>query len=191
MVEETWMPVIGYQNLYEVASTGEVRSVDREIVLLDGKKRKIMGKMLAAKENGDGYLFVTLSRDGKKSTKYLHRAVAEAYMPNPDNLPEINHLSGNKLENSVDNLEWCTHQQNIQHCYDTGLCKNKGADHVFAVGVIDNILGMEFGCIKDWCEARDIKYSTGRNLLNGKGKSKTIDLTAIFKIQKGKVNDGK
>jgi hypothetical protein len=184
-----WRPLHGYEGFYEVSDSGSVRSIDRTIDLPDNKRRKIKGRTLAIKKNRDGYQFVSVSRNGKQETMYVHRAVAKTYLPNPDDLPQVNHLDGNKLNNNVRNLAWVTHPQNVQHCYDTGLCKNKGGNHTFAVGVIDNSLGQEFSTIKEWCEARGISYSTGRNLLSGYNGSKTIDLSAIVKQLKRKTND--
>jgi hypothetical protein len=184
--ELQWQPIHGYEGYYKVSDTGIVRSIDRKINLQNGKSRKIKGRTIASKKNNDGYLFVSVSRDGESITKYIHRAVAEAFLPNPKNLPEVNHLNGDKCNNCIVNLAWVTHRQNVQHCYDTGLCKNKGGNHVFAVGVIDNMLGKEFSTIKDWCAARGINYSTGRNLLTGHNASKSIDLSAIVKQSKSK-----
>lgn len=190
MVQDVlWEPVQGYDGMYEVSNTGMVRSIYREIKLPNGICRTLQGRTIAIKTNNDGYLFVSLSRNGEQETKYIHRAVAEAYIPNPDKLPQVNHLDGNKRNNNVDNLAWVTHQQNVKHCYDTGLCNNKGGNHTFAVGVIDNTLEREFATIKEWCEARGINYSTGRNLLSGHNKSKTIDLSAIVRQPKVHTND--
>ena len=71
---------------------------------------------------------VNLYKDGKVKHHYIHRLVAEAFIPNPDNLPEVNHLDCNKFNNSVENLEWCDRKQNLKHSYDKGL-KRKGELH--------------------------------------------------------------
>lgn len=179
-----WRPIIGYDGFYEVSDTGMVRSVDRYINLSDRRKRRIKGKVLKHKRNADNYLFVSLSKDGVARTCYVHRLVATAFIPNPGDLPEVNHRSGQKEDNSIGNLAWVTHKQNVQHAYDNRLTSNMGASHSFAVGVIDNELGMTFDTIREWCNARGIKYSTGRNLMNGSNKSKTIDLSGVVKITK-------
>lgn len=184
-----WRSVHGYEGLYEVSNTGMMRSITRTIKLPNGVPRTLQGKILAIKLNNDGYPFASLSKDGRAATVYIHRAVATAFIENPDDLPQVNHLDGNKRNNNVSNLAWVTHQQNVKHCYDTGLCKNKGGNHTFAVGVVDNSIGQEFSTIKEWCAARGINYSTGRNLLAGHNTSKTIDLSAIIKQLKVKVND--
>lgn len=181
MIHQIWKPIKGYNGFYQVSNTGLVRSLNRTIKFSDGRKRKLKGKMMSPKYKPDGYTYVTLSRNGKHSHHYIHRLVAAAFLPNAGNLPEVNHLSGNKADNSVRNLEWCTHQQNVKHAYDNGLSTNMGGSHSFAVGVIDNKLGMKFETVKEWCKARGIAYSTGRNLLNGSNKSRTIDLSGVVK----------
>lgn len=70
-----------------------------------------------------GYYKVDLYKDGKRETKRIHRLVAESFIPNPNGLPEINHKDGNRLNNSIDNLEWVNRSQNMIHAYSTGLTK--------------------------------------------------------------------
>lgn len=183
------VPVNGYIGYYAVTDQGDVYSIHRTIKLSTGHSRHVLGRRLSPQKNSDGYFTVTLSKNDVTSKKYIHRLVAEAFIENPDNLPEVNHLDGNKQNNNASNLAWVTHQQNVQHCYDIGLCKNKGGGHAFAVGVIDNTIGKEFATIKDWCTARGISYSTGRNLLSGHNTSKIIDLSAIVKQPKIRTND--
>ena len=100
---EQWKPVKDYEGLYWISDLGNIKSAK-------GLKRK------ATQING--YEYVTLYKNGKQSHKLIHRLVAEAFLPNPDMLPEVNHISENKLDNSVNNLEWCTHKYN--HNFGTG-----------------------------------------------------------------------
>lgn len=71
--------------------------------------------------NNKGYLCVNLYKNSKMYKFQVHRLIAINFIPNPNNLPEVNHIDGVKLNNSIGNLEWCTHQQNTQHAWDTGL----------------------------------------------------------------------
>ena len=183
-----WKPIVGYEGYYEVNNNGEVRSLKREITLPNGNKRTIPARILKPKKNGIGYLFYTLSKGGIPKTVYVHRAVADAFLINPENKLEVNHCNGIKTDNTVENLEWVTHAENVRHCYDTGLCNNKGGNHFRAISIIDNFLGKVFDTIKEWCDARGINYATGRNILGGRQKSKKIDLSAIFKQEKKKKN---
>jgi hypothetical protein len=183
MEKVKWRPVPGYDRFYEVNSLGEVRSVDRTLNLKSGKQRKLPSKPLRPKDNGSGYLFVTLSKDGERKSYYVHRLVAICFLGLVEGMCIVNHIDGNPRNNNVDNLEWVTHNLNVAHAYRTGLNKNQKGNHFNAVGVIDNEIGASFATIKDWCEARGINYSTGRNIVNGYSSKKTIDKTLIIKIK--------
>ena len=119
-----WKAVKNYEDIYEVSNAGEVRSKDRKVKTWFGE-RSSKGKLLNGEIKKDGYCRVQLSdaKTNKTDRVYLHRLVASAFIDNPLNKPCINHKDGNKLNNSVDNLEWVTHQENNIHEYETGLCK--------------------------------------------------------------------
>ena len=96
-----WKDIDGYEGLYQVSIFGEVRNTK-------GRTRKgVLG--------GHGYLQIMLSKCGKTRTFLVHRLVAQAFIPNPDGLPEVNHKDENKQNNAVDNLEWCTPQYNMDY----------------------------------------------------------------------------
>ena len=91
---------------------------DNYSVSLDGRViNNTTGKCKQPTDNhtGNGYLYVDLYKNGKRSRKYIHRLVAEAYIPNPLNLPYVNHIDGNPKNNNYKNLEWCTARQNVEH----------------------------------------------------------------------------
>ena len=114
---ETWKPVVGYEGLYEVSDFGEVRSLGRWVNTRGGGKRFLKGKVLRPQKNIWGYLFVTLYKEGKSKMHTVHRLVATAFIPNPDNLPEINHKDEDKTSNVATNLEYCDRKYN--HNYGT------------------------------------------------------------------------
>lgn len=89
----------------------------------NGKLLNKKGKEKALINTEDGYLKANLYMNGKSSSKRIHRLVAEAFIPNPENKPDVNHKDGNKHNNSVDNLEWVNKSENMQHAYRTGLAK--------------------------------------------------------------------
>lgn len=89
----------------------------------DGRVKNSRGHEKALQLDHKGYYKVDLYNNGDCSTKRVHRLVAEAFIPNPDNKPDINHIDGNKRNNSADNLEWVTKSENIQHAFRTGLNK--------------------------------------------------------------------
>lgn len=112
---EEWRPVVGYEGLYEVSSTGLVRSVDRCLVNSLGKVVHLKGKILKGGDNGKGYRYVFLQKDGTSKNISVHRLVAEAFIPRPEGLYEVNHKDEDKSNNSVDNLEWCDHKYNMNY----------------------------------------------------------------------------
>ena len=116
-----WKPIRGYEGLYEVSSHGAVRSCER--ITVDGKH--LSTKILNGGCYPNGYEFMCLRKDGQNQNRMTHRLVAEAFIPNLDNLPVVNHKDGNRHNNSVDNLEWCTQSQNLKHAVEIGIVKNQ------------------------------------------------------------------
>ena len=123
MMEEVWKDIEGYEGIYQVSNLGRVRSLDRLVpaacALSKGNKvvnylRKgvIKKQHIAGKS---GYQYVGLSIGDKPKYYSVHRLVAKAFIPNPDNLPEVNHIDEDHLNNQADNLEWVTHIQNEHH----------------------------------------------------------------------------
>jgi len=162
-----WREISEYTGYYEVSDTGIVRSLDRYVDLANGKQRFYKSRIIKPQINNCGYAAVRLSKDGITKTFYVHRVVGFSYVPNPDNLPEINHINGDKLCNTPDNLQWVSHATNVRHAYTTNLSSNQGKDHTFAVQVIDNSTGVKFETIKATAEYYKINYNTLRNALNG------------------------
>ena len=109
--DEVWRDVKGYEGQYQVSNKGNVRSVDR----INHIGRRHSGRTLRSAYSADGYPQVALCKNGKMKTKYIHRLVAEAFIPNPNNSPQINHIDEVKDNNNVENLEWCTSKYNINH----------------------------------------------------------------------------
>ncbi len=109
---------------YEVSNTGEVRSLDRVIYRSDGKMQKLKGVHLKKGKWTGGYFKVCITANGVRKDYSIHRLVALAWIDNPYGLPQVNHKDGNKLNNNVNNLEWCTQAQNNLHAYQTGIKKH-------------------------------------------------------------------
>lgn len=108
---EIWKDIEGYEGYYQVSNLGRVKSLDRQIHMKNGKNMLVSGTIMALQIN-QGYLTVRLRLGNTRKNVRVHRLVATAFIPNPNNLPEVNHIDENKQNNSVDNLEWCTHKYN-------------------------------------------------------------------------------
>ena len=166
---ETWKQINGYPN-YQVSNLGRVRSYTEKFT---GKKQ---GKPKIRKQQVSpyGYNILCLYNNGRK-THAVHRLVAEAFIPNPDNLRCINHKNGVKTDNRVDNIEWCTYSENIQHAYDTNLKQqHKGEAHSMAKlsknDVLDIRNAYRLGCFNysEIGRAYGVVYVTIRSIVNRK-----------------------
>ena len=102
---EEWKDIEGYEGKYQISNYGRVKSF---------YKNKD-GKILKSHDNGHGYKDITLHKDGEKDHYYIHRLVAIYFIPNPNNLPEVNHKGENKENNTVYNLEWCDREYNLSY----------------------------------------------------------------------------
>lgn len=109
-----WEDVIGFEGLYQVSDQGEIRSIKRTKQNNRGFQ-EVNERIRVLTPDRYGYLKVCLSKDGKHYVKSVHRLVAEAFIPNPNNLPEINHKNEDKQDNRVENLEWCTQAYNMSY----------------------------------------------------------------------------
>lgn len=113
---EIWKDIAGYEGLYQVSNLGSVKSIDRKVF---GKEHLFVqfkkGKIKKAHLSGKGYLKVVLYKENKPKRCYVHRLVAETFLNNPNNLPQVNHKDENKLNNNVSNLEWCTNKYNCNY----------------------------------------------------------------------------
>ena len=128
-MEEKWKDIIGYEGFYQVSNLGNVKSLFR-IIQTGNNKRSVKEKILKSNINRYGYVMVTISKFGKLYTHSVHRLVALAFISNPLNKPQINHINGIKTDNYLDNLEWNTVSENNQHSFDNGLkIAVKGTQH--------------------------------------------------------------
>ncbi len=123
LAHNVWLPFPGYEQMFEITANGRVRSLSRLVNSpAAGGQRRIKGRILKP-SLVKGYRAIQPNIGGKRKTLYLHRAIAELFVPNPSAKPCVNHIDGDKQNNSPDNLEWCTHLENMQHAYRTGLAK--------------------------------------------------------------------
>lgn len=159
----------GYEFKYSINVNGDVISHIRN--------KKLTGNMAS-----DGYRQVSLyDNNGRQKLHYVHRLVTQAFVPNPENKPCVNHLDGDKLNNHVSNLEWATHKENAQHAYDTGLkTQYKGSKHyntklsvrdalhIKDLTILTNLLQREIGALYKVSQGTVslIKRKTHQELIN-------------------------
>lgn len=117
---EEWRDVVGYSSSHEVSSYGRVRTKDRYITRSDGVVVHYAPRYLCPVLNADGYRQCKLCRNGVYKTRRVHRLVAEAFIPNPSHLSDVNHKDSNRENNRVDNLEWLDHKSNVQQSIKEG-----------------------------------------------------------------------
>jgi len=121
MEEEIWRDVVGFEGLYQVSNMGSVRSCYHVVMRSNGRKRTVYPVTLKPQKSAHGYFMFNLSKNGKGKTIVAHRIVAIAFIPNPENKPQVNHKDGNKKNNHVSNLEWMTSKENINHSWMMGM----------------------------------------------------------------------
>jgi hypothetical protein len=129
METEIWLPVVGYEGLYEVSNFGRVKNLNKLAKTNGGGVRCYTEKILRLQKRSAGYAQVGLRKSKRQTSKLVHRLVAAAFIPNPENKPCVNHKNSNRFDNRVENLEWCTPAENLQHAIDCGNLKLRGADH--------------------------------------------------------------
>lgn len=106
-MQEIWKDIEGYEGLYQVSNYGRIKSLDY--------RHKGIPKIMVSGKQNNGYMNVGLWKDRQKTTYYIHRLVAKAFLPNPDGLPEVNHIDECLSNNMVTNLEWCTSEYNANY----------------------------------------------------------------------------
>lgn len=180
---EEWLPIDGYENLYQVSNYGRIKSLER----IDNNNHLVKEKILKQKTTKYGYQQVGICKDKKQKRFQVHRLVANAFIPNPNNYPVVNHKDEVKTNNHVDNLEWCTVEYNCNYGTRNEKVskavsgKNNyqfgkfGKEHHRSKQVIQLTLSNEV--VKTWDSMMDIKRELGYNNAHisscCKGKRKT------------------
>jgi hypothetical protein len=140
---EIWRDVDGFKDWYQISNYGRVRSLDRLTIHKDGGNIYRKGKYLNPKYDSNGYLNIILYKYNKAYRRLLHRLVTLAFLENPNELKEVNHKNCNKSDNKLENLEWCSRQQNVRHAVENNLCDcNNGEGNPLSKLKNDDILRM-------------------------------------------------
>ena len=117
---EQWADVRGYEGIYQISTCGNIRS----LLFRNNICSVPMVRLLKPYDNGGGYLVVSLRKESRRHSRYVHRLVADTFLDKKDGCEYINHIDRNKRNNTVDNLEWCTQKQNVNHSRHN-LCRPK------------------------------------------------------------------
>lgn len=177
-MQEFWVDVLGYEGLYQVSSFGRVKSLERFPVGKDFVKRRVNQLILKPTLFNNGYFAVSLRRDDKTTKFSVHRLVALSFIPNPENKPQVNHKNGIKSDNGIDNLEWATSSENINHALKNGLIRDQSGDErpwwrgeknpvsVLNDNLVHNIRGMYSNGVKmtEIAKVHNLNYSTVRSV---------------------------
>ena len=175
---EEWKPIKDYEGLYEVSNLGRVKSLNY--------KRTGKEKILKNIECRNGYLAVSLTKLGKQKVFYIHKLVAEAFIPNPDNLPQVNHIDGNKKNNKVSNLEWCDNAYNQKHAWDNNLQSIRHARNCKLSQEQADFIRQEYlngSSISELSTFYQVSKTTIKDILNGKHYNLDKDILSVTKEQ--------
>lgn len=179
--DEVWKDIVGYEGLYQISNFGRVKSLPR-----NGTKNTV--RYLKSVRDGNGYLFVCLCKNNKRKYVKIHRLVAQAFLDNKYNYPQINHKDENKENNYVENLEWCTAKYNINYGNRINIVSNKRSKKVCKFDINGNYLTT----YKNAVEASNTEHLNKSHItaccLNYYGR-KTVG-GYIWKYEKDVLNNG-
>ena len=122
-MEEIWKDIPGYEGYYQASNLGNIKSLPKFKKIFENKKYKTKTKILCVEKNSRGYNRVWLIKNGERKRFFVHRLIAETFIPNPENKPCVNHIDCNIENNKADNLEWCTQKENSEYAVSLGRTK--------------------------------------------------------------------
>lgn len=192
---EIWEDIEEYEGYYQISNLGRVKSLSRIVdVKKDGKifTRNIEGKSIKTSINSHGYKNVQLCKNGKIITTTVHRLVAITFVKNELNKSQINHIDGNKLNNHMNNLEWCTPSENVIHAFKNGLRQNAGnKKETIPKHLFKKVQCIETGLIFESIKEASIFYKCNKNKIGMvcKGRRKSCGKIDNIKLTWRYVNE--
>ncbi len=147
---EVWLPIEGYEGLYEVSNMGRIKSLEKTRVVGHGTQIRVYPEIIKKTSNIKGYISVSLNGEHRTNNFLVHRLVAIAFISNSEGKKEVNHIGGDKNDNRASQLAWCTPSENMSHAHRTGLKSGLvGGDNGSAKLVLDTNTGIFYDCAKD------------------------------------------
>ncbi|QEE50332.1 hypothetical protein FUA48_12310 [Flavobacterium alkalisoli] len=181
---EIWRDVLNYEGCYQISNLGRVKSVERKVKSSRSKTgyRTIKEKLMTPLLSKYGYYRVHLMKEGKSFIAMVHRLIAEAFIPNPNNKPQVNHINLIRTDNRIENLEWMTNKENMRHAWDNNSANKEAIKKATIIAqernkkaVIQYNVNMEivktFLSIKDASEECNIRHSNIGMCCSGKIKT--------------------
>lgn len=170
---EIWKDIEGFEGCYQVSNLGRVRSLDHKTERLNRGRKQVItfkGKVLTPRKHTSGYLNIGI----KRKNYYIHRLVAAAFIKKKEHQDSVNHIDGDKTNNSVENLEWCTHQENLNHAEKMGLRFAKGEANPMAKLKISDVKFIQEHYIPGdkvfGCPALAVKFGVSKALISKIGR---------------------
>ena len=182
-MNEEWRDIEGYEGLYQVSNLGRVKSLNYR-----GCKGNI--SILKPRLTKKGYETINLCKDGKVKNVRIHRLVAQSFISNPNNLPVVNHKDENKLNNNVDNLEWCTCQDNLLHSFRV-LNRKPSITNAKIIKLTNKQTGkvLYFSTEKDCAFYLNMSYEHLNKLLTGYHDISKWKKGTIYKVEYSDIED--
>lgn len=175
-MQEIWKDVKGYERLYQVSNMGRVKSLKRTVKAANGENRAFNERILTLHKNKcterhpRPIYHVELWKENKRSVYFIHRLVATHFIDNPEGKPQVNHIDGNRENNAVTNLEWCTNSENVKHAYKNKLIRVHGCKPIKGKNLITQKT-MEFESIEQAARILNGNPDAIRSALKGRTKS--------------------
>ena len=154
MTKEIWKDIQGYEGLYQISNLGRIKSLERMIITSNNITKKISEKILKPCLRKNGYYSIVLQKNNKSKYYTIHRLVAKEFIPNPNNLPQVNHKDENKTNNNVNNLEWCTSKYNINYGSHNERQSLSRSKTVYQYSLDKKLLNV-------WKNTHDVNYKLG------------------------------
>jgi hypothetical protein len=145
-MKETWVDIEGYEELYSISTLGRVKSLER-YRQNHGRLQKVESKIKSTRKDKQGYVLLDLYKDNKPKTVRVHRIVAEAFIPNPNNKETVNHIDGDKSNNNINNLEWASAKEQNEHFYKRNLKSKENIEK--AVKAMNKVQSKKVKCLND------------------------------------------